>query len=54
MKPVDIQSSKHIDFDKKNNKENSKFKAGDHVRILEYIKTFFQEVTFQIGLKKFL
>ena len=33
MKPVDIRSSTYIDFDKNNNKEDPKFKVGDHVRI---------------------
>ena len=32
MKPVDVKS-RFIDFDKKNNKEDPKFKIGDHVRI---------------------
>ena len=54
MKPVDVQSSTHTDFDKKNNKEDSKFKVGDHIRILECRKTLLQKVTFQIGPKKLL
>ena len=33
MKPADAKSSKYIDFDEKNNKENPKFKVGDHVRM---------------------
>ena len=33
MRSVDVKSSKYIDFDKKNNKEDPKFKSGDHVRI---------------------
>ena len=31
-KPVDVKSSTYIDFDKKNNKEDQKFKSGNHVR----------------------
>ena len=33
MKSVDVKSSTYIDFDKKNNKEDPKFKVGTHVRI---------------------
>ena len=33
MKPNNIGSSTYIDFDKKNNKEDPKFKVGDHVTI---------------------
>ena len=35
-KPVDVNPTIYIDFDKKNNKEGSKFKVGDHVRIQNY------------------
>ena len=40
MKPVDIRSSTYIDFDKNNNKEDPKFKVGDHVRISKYKSVF--------------
>ena len=40
MKPADAKSSKYIDFDEKNNKENPKFKVGDHVRIWKYKNIF--------------
>ena len=33
MKPADVKSSTYIDFNKKNNKEDSKIKVGNHVRI---------------------
>ena len=33
MKSVDVKSSTYIDLDKKNNKEDPKFKVGSHVRI---------------------
>ena len=39
MKPVDVMSSKYIDFDKKNNKD-PEFKIGDHVRISKYKSIF--------------
>ena len=45
MKPADVKSSTYIDFDKMNNKEDPKY---------QNIKTFLQQVMFQIGLKKFL
>ena len=40
MKPVDVKSSTYIDFDKKSNKEDPKFKVGDHVRISKYKNIF--------------
>ena len=51
MKPVDVGSNAYIDFDEKHNNEHPKFKVGEHERI---IKCFFQKVTFEIGLRKFL
>ena len=51
-KPVDVKSSKYIDFDKKNNKENIKVMVGDHLRISKY-KSNFAKVVCQIGPKKF-
>ena len=33
MNPIDAKFSMYIDFDKKNNKENPKFKVGDNIRI---------------------
>ena len=32
MKPIDINASIHIDFNKENNNEGPKFKVGDYVR----------------------
>ena len=32
MKPVDVKLSTYIDFNKRNNKEDPKFKVGDNVR----------------------
>ena len=40
MKPLDGKSSTYIDFDKKNNKEDPKFKVGDHVAISKYKNIF--------------
>ena len=40
MKPVFITSRTYIDFDKKNNKEDPKFKVGSHVRISKYKNIF--------------
>ena len=36
MKPVNVKSSTYIDFNKENNKEDLKFKVGDHVGISKY------------------
>ena len=51
MKPVDVGSNMYINFDEKHNNEDHKFKVGEHERIKKY---FFQKVTFEIGLRKFL
>ena len=40
MKPVFITSRTYIDFDKKNNKEDPKFKVGPHVGISKYKNIF--------------
>ena len=40
MKPIDIKSSISVDFNKENNKEGSKFKVGDYVRISKYKNIF--------------
>ena len=40
MKPVFITSRTYIDFDKKNNKEDPKFKVGPLVRISKYKNIF--------------
>ena len=36
IKPVTVNWSTYFDFDKKNNKENSKFNVDDHVRISKF------------------
>ena len=40
MKPVNVKSSKYIDFNKENNGEGPKFKVGDHVRMSKYKNIF--------------
>ena len=40
MKPADVTSSTYVDFDKENNQEGPKFKAGHHVRISNYKNIF--------------
>ena len=40
MKPVNVTSNTHIDFNKENNQEDSKFEVGDHVRISKYKNIF--------------
>ena len=53
MKSFDVKSSTYIDFVKKNNKEDPKYKVNEFKKY-QNIETFLQNVTFQIGLKKFL
>ena len=40
MKPVDVKSSTYIDFGKNINKENPKFKVGDHARLSKHKNIF--------------
>ena len=40
MKPADIKPRIYIHFNKENNKEGSKFKVGDNVRISKYKNSF--------------
>ena len=59
MKPLDVKSSTYIDFDKKNNKEDPKFKVGDHVAISKnknifakgYVPNWSEEVFVIINVK---
>ena len=53
MKSFDVKSSTYIDFVKKNNKEDPKFKVNEFKKY-QNIETFLENVTFQIGLKKIL
>ena len=53
MKSVDAKLSTYIDFDIETNREDPKFKVGNHVRISKY-KIFLKHSTFQIGVKIFL
>ena len=52
MKPVDVNSSISIDFNKENNMEDPNFKFGEHVKECQNIKAFLQKALFQIGLMK--
>ena len=40
MKPADIKSNTHIDFNIEKNDEDPKFEVDDHVRILQYKSIF--------------
>ena len=44
MKPVDVNPSMDVDFNKENNKEDPKFKADDHVSISRYKDIKHEEV----------
>ena len=55
MKPIDFKDNTYINFGKKVNDNDPKFKVGDHVRISKYKNIFAKdEIGLQIGLKKFL
>ena len=45
MKPVDVKGNTYIDFEKKVNHKDPKFKVGDHVRISKYKNIFAKEYT---------
>ena len=40
MKAIDVKLSKYINFDFENDKNDPKFKIGDHVRISKYKNIF--------------
>ena len=40
MRPVDVNSTTYIDFDKNFNKKDSSFEVGDHKRISRYKNIF--------------
>ena len=40
MKPVDVKDNRYIDFEKKVNNKDPKFKIGGHVRISKYKNIF--------------
>ena len=40
MKPVNVNLSMYIDFNKEDNKDSSKFEVGDHVSIPKYKNIF--------------
>ena len=40
IRPADVKSSTHIDFDKENNEKDPKFKVGDHARMSKYKSIF--------------
>ena len=40
MKPVDVKSKTYIDYSKKINNKDPKFKVGDNVRISKYKNIF--------------
>ena len=52
MKPVDVKSSTYIDFYKENNKEDSKFQFGNHLRISK-CKRFCKRLRSKLVCRKF-
>ena len=45
MKPIDVKDNTYIDFGKKVNDNDPKFKVGDHVRISKYKNIFAKDYT---------
>ena len=52
MKPLDVNSSKYIDFNKENIKEDSKFEFRDQLRISKYKNLFTKGYTSNWSEKK--
>ena len=45
MKPIDLQDNTYIDFEKKVNDRDPRFKVGDHVRISNFKNIFAKRYT---------
>ena len=45
MKPIDVKDNTYVDFGKKVNNNDSKFKVGDHVRMSKYKNIFAKDYT---------
>ena len=52
IKPVNVNPSMYINFNKENNKEGSKFKVGDHIRISKY-KKFCKRLCSKLSRRRF-
>ena len=53
MKSIDVTGDSHAEYNEDFNKDDPKFKVGDHVTILKY-KNIFAKDMLQIGQKKLL
>ena len=53
MKPIDVKPDSYAECNEDSNEKDSKFKAGDHVRVSN-TKIFLLKDTLQIDKKKFL
>ena len=53
MKSIDVTGDSHAEYNEDFNKDDPKFKVGDHIRILKY-KNIFAKDMLQIGQKKLL
>ena len=40
MKPIDVKSNSHAEYNEESNEKDTKFKVGDHVRISKYKNIF--------------
>ena len=52
MKIVNVNPSMYINFNKEHNKEGSKFKVGDHIRISKY-KKFCKRLCSKLSRRRF-
>ena len=52
MKIVNVNPNMYINFNKENNKEGSKFKVGDHIRISKY-KKFCKRLCSKLSRRRF-
>ena len=53
MKPIDVTSDSHAEYNEDSNEKDPKFKVDDHVKISKYKKDMLKD-TRKIGQKKFL
>ena len=54
MKPVDVKDNAYIDFSKKINNKDPKFKVGDHIRISKYKNIFAKDNTLNWSAEVFV
>ena len=53
MKPIDVTSDSHAEYNEDSNVTKPKFTVGNHIKISKYNNIFAKEYTIKIGQKKF-